>query len=307
MNLQIRVPVLLVAFNRPDTTLQVFEHIRKAQPLKLYVALDGPRKNKEGEEILCQEVKKVVENVDWPCEVFYKINEENKGAEVTESSAISWVFETEEYAIILEDDIIAPLSFFNFMQEMLERYKDEPRIVTVTGSNFTPIKLPGNADYFFAKYGHSWGWGTWKRVWEKFNLNIEVADNHLDPDFLKTICNSRAEVDYYKKMFQSIKDNGKGNSTWDTIGLYIFRVMDSISVIPRVNLTSNIGIFGLHAQGATEHHFRSYDENFRVERHPDKIECTVKYDKHHFKKHINNKVPISKRILNKVLKMLHLK
>jgi hypothetical protein len=301
----IQTPILLVAFNRPNTTKQVFEHIRIAKPIKLYIALDSPRRNKEGEENLCQEVKIIVENVNWPCEVFYKVNDENKGAEVTVSSAISWVLESEEYLIILEDDIVAPISFFLFAQEMLERYIDEPQIATITGSNVTPIDIPENTDYFFAKYGHSHGWATWKRAWQKFDLNIKIPNGHLKTDFLKKICNSKAEVNYYRKIFKNIKKKGAGNSTWDVVGLYIFRVSNSLSVIPRVNLTSNIGTYGLHAHGLTEYHFLPFDENFRVEKHPNKIECFVEYDKHHFKKYINKKKPFIKRVLRKLKKIIH--
>src|SRR5690554_2335775 len=116
---KITTPILIISFNRPDIIKQTFEYIRKAKPTKLYVAIDGARREKEGEEKLVGQVKAVVENVDWECETHYKYNETNKGAEVTVSSAISWVFETEEYAIILEDDIVAPMSFLNFAQEML--------------------------------------------------------------------------------------------------------------------------------------------------------------------------------------------
>ena len=116
---KITVPILLIAFNRPDTSEIVFQKIREARPEKLYVALDGARSHKIGEDKLVEKVRQIVSNVDWPCETHYKINEENKGAEITVSSAISWIFETEEYAIILEDDIVAPLSFFKFAEEML--------------------------------------------------------------------------------------------------------------------------------------------------------------------------------------------
>ncbi|MCD4731455.1 MAG: hypothetical protein K8R74_12690 [Bacteroidales bacterium] len=300
----ITVPTLLIAFNRPDTTKTVFDKIRVARPSKLYVALDGPRENKDGEEELCKAVKEIVKNVDWPCEVAYKINEENKGAEVTVSSAISWVFEKEEYAVILEDDIIAPLSFFSFAQEMLERYKDDDRIAIVTGNNVTPIDLGTNDDYFFAKYGHSWGWATWRRVWKDFDLYTKIDDKHIKDSFLENITNSKAERKYYKKLFRYMQKRGVGNNTWDFMFLYINRVNNMIAVIPRVNLTSNIGIYGLHAKGKTKHHFRPFDEDFLVINHPDKVECNVEYDKHHFRSLIYNPRPLYKRIIRKLLRML---
>lgn len=298
----ISAPILLIAFNRPDTTRIVFDYIRKAEPAKLYVALDGPRKGVKGEDILCNQVLDIVEKVDWKCDVEYKINSENKGAEITVSSAISWVFETEEYAIILEDDIIAPLSFLKFAQEMLIRYKDNEKIATVTGSNFTPIKIDGDPDYFFAKYGHSWGWATWKRFWEKFDLNLEIPKDQLTLEYLRLITNSESEARYYQRVFNRINLEGKGNSTWDRVALYYHRVNNCLSVIPRVNLTSNIGVVGLHAKGRSEHHFRSFDENYTIKIHPDEIKCETSYDVHHFKSYINKKKPLLKRLKNKIKK-----
>ena len=306
-NSQLTVPVLLVAFNRPDTTKIVFERIRAARPLNLYVAVDGPRKEIHTDEKLVAEVRRLVQEIDWPCNTAYRFNQENAGAEKTVSSAISWVLENEEYVIILEDDIVAPLSFCRFTQEMLIRYADEPSIGTVTGSNFTPIPEPSEADYFFAKYGHSWGWGTWKRAWYGYDLNVEIADEHLTNAFLNKITNSRQERNYYKKDFKRMKEKGPGNSTWDHVARYYHRVYNRLSVIPKVNLTTNIGIYGLHAKGKTEHHFRPYDEKFEVKKHPAIIECSTEYDKHHFKHYINKNSQLHKRILRKAMKVIGLR
>jgi hypothetical protein len=245
--------------------------------------------------------------VDWPCKTYYKFNETNKGAEATVSSAISWVFETDEYAIILEDDIVAPLSFLKFAQEMLINYKDDDRIGTVTGSNYTPISVPNNTDYFFAKYGHSGGgWATWKRVWDSFDLYVIVDDKHLELSFLKTITNSNAEAKFLQRSFLELKRRGPGNSTWDHVGNYIFRTKNTLSVIPRVNLTSNIGEYGLHARGKSEHHHRPYDDNFVVTKLPDKVESFTEFDKHHFKNYINRKTPLVARVIRKIKRTLNL-
>jgi len=303
-NFKLHAPILIIAFNRPYVSKQTFEYIRAAKPQKMYIAVDGAREGKEGEDKLVEEVKSILQNVDWSCETHYKYNETNKGAEVTVSSAISWVFETEEYAIILEDDIIAPLSFLKFAQEMLIKYKDEEQIGTVTGSNFTPIPVPDNSDYFFAKYGQSWGWATWKRTWNSFDLYVQVTEVHLSLDYLKTITNSKQEAKFFYRRFKGLKDKGSGNSTWDHVGNYIFRTKNTLSLIPKVNLTSNIGTFGLHANGESEHHFRPFDESFEVINHPEKVECFTEYDVHHFKKYINKKRPLYLRIIRKLERIL---
>jgi hypothetical protein len=301
MESQISVPVLLICFNRPDTTQVVFDKIRAARPEKLYVAVDGPRAHKVGEDLLVEKVKAIVNQVDWPCETHYKFNPTNYGCAVTVSSSIHWVFETEEYAIILEDDIVAPLAFFRFAQEMLFRYKDDERIGIISGNNFTPIPLQDDSDYFFAKYGHSWGWATWKRFWDSFDLNIEVNEKHLSMDFLNTISNSREEALFYKKRFRMMKKRGAGNNIWDVVANYVSRINNRMNIIPRVNLTSNIGTYGLHARGETIFHNVPYDESFVVKSHPREIVMNTEYDKHHFKEHfLKHKKSLHQRILNKI-------
>ena len=301
---RISVPILIVAFNRPEVTEIVFNKVREAKPLKLYVVVDGARNSKVGEEDLVNKVRQIVQNVDWECETQYRFQEINKGAEVTVSSAISWVLEKEEYVIILEDDIVAPMAFLRFAEEMLIRYKEDDRIVTVTGSNFTPLPVPNDTDYFFAKYGHSWGWATWRRAWKGFDLDVSIPDEHLTTEFLTTITSSKAELLYYKKLFTAIQKSGIGNSTWDVVGLYYFRINNKLSIIPRVNLTSNIGIFGLHARGKSEHHFRPVDDNFVVKKHPAKVDYFLEYDQHHFKTYIHKHriKPLYERAFKKVLK-----
>lgn len=302
--MEINVPVLLIGFNRPDTIKQVFEKIRDAKPTKLYVAIDGPRVGKEGENDLVKQVQEIVKKVDWQCEAHYSFSDKNKGAEITVSYAISWVFEKEEYAIILEDDIIAPFSFFRFAQEMLIKFKKDQRTGIISGSNFTPIDLSNDNDYFFSKYPHTWGWATWKRVWENFDLNIKIADDHIRTSFLEKITNSNAEKRYYKKLYSQMQKKGAGNITWDYMFQYFLRVNNLISIIPRVNLTSNIGVYGLHARGKTEHHFRSYDENFSIKNHPEKVVCNTEYDKYHFRIYINRQKPFYKRAIRKIIRLM---
>ncbi|MBN2520779.1 MAG: hemolysin hemolytic protein [Bacteroidales bacterium] len=300
----ISAPILLIAFNRPINTEVVFQKIRDAHPTKLYVTVDGPRFNKDGEKELVDKVKQIVLNVDWPCNVYYRFNERNIGAEITIVDSISWVLEKEDYVIILEDDIVAPISFFSFAQEMLEKYINEERIWAITGVNFTPITIEDNSDYFFAKYGHTWGWATWKRFWKYFDLNIDVQDEHLNIRFLRKITNSNKELKYYRNKFKRIKKNGVGNSTWDNIASYIHRTKNLLYIIPRVNLISNIGTYGLHAQERTKYHFTKYDEKFSVKKHPQSIECNTRYDIYHFDNYIIKGKSFYLKVIRKISRLI---
>lgn len=309
MDIKITVPVLYIAFNRPDTTEITFNKIREAQPEKLYIAVDGPRNGVEGEDNLVLKVREIVNKVDWNCSVQYKYNTSNKGAEVSVTEAVSWVLGQEDYTIVLEDDVVAPVSFFVFAQEMLLKYKENKNIGIISGSNFTPLHKPEEPDYFFSKYAHSGGgWATWRRVWQLYNFNVEVDDKHLSMRYLKSISNSRDEALYYRRKFSAMKKKGSGKSSWDRIGNYINRINQVVNIVPRVNLTSNIGIYGLHADGPTENHFREYDSDFKVHRHPENIELNVEYDVYHFNNYIcRSRKTLLKRIYARIRRMLTFK
>lgn len=108
-------PILFLVFNRPDTTIRVFETVRQAKPPRLYVAADGPRKDKIGEKEKCEEVRSIIKKVDWSCEVKTLFRDENLGCGRAVSQAITWFFEQEEEGIILEDDILPHPDFFRIV------------------------------------------------------------------------------------------------------------------------------------------------------------------------------------------------
>ena len=150
-------PILFIIFNRPDTTARVFEAIREAQPAKLFIAADGPRKNRPGETELCKQTRLITENVDWPCEVYRKYQTSNLGCKRGPIVAIDWLFEHEKNGIILEDDCLPNPSFFAFCAELLEHYADDERIMHISGNNFQFGCARGSASYYFSKYTLSWG------------------------------------------------------------------------------------------------------------------------------------------------------
>ena len=294
------IPILLVGFNRPDNFEKVLDGVRAAKPNKVYIAIDGARKTKLGEDKLVERTKQIASTIDWPCEVYYRYNDLNLGAEVTISSALRWICESEEYFIMLEDDIVAPLSFFKFQEEMLIKYRDYDNLKLVSGNNFTPLPTPKGEDYFFSEYGHTWGWGSWRRVWKDFDLNIEIPKEHCTVKFCRTLTNTKEQAKSLAKHYTWLRKQGVGNCTWDYISSYKCKVKRMLSIVPRVNLTSNIGIYGLHANGVSKYHNLLVDKNFTVKTHPTSVECWKEYDIYHF----NNHFPKQPSLLIRVLKYL---
>ncbi len=144
-------PVLFLVFNRAETTYKVFEKIRKVKPTKLFISADAPRANVKEDVAKCLQVREIINQIDWDCEVHTNFKCENMGCDKAIPSGIDWFFEHVDTGIILEDDCMANVSFFYFCQDLLERYKDDARIMHISGNNFLDGKKNGRCQLLFFK------------------------------------------------------------------------------------------------------------------------------------------------------------
>src|SRR5262249_28027120 len=157
MSVLTKVPVLFLVFNRPETTARVMEAIRAVCPKRLYVAADGPRKGKSGEADRCAEARRIATRVDWPCQVRTLFREGNLGCRDAVSGAITWFFECESEGIILEDDCLPSIDFFRYCAELLERYRDDERVMAICGSAYADVPSDYPSSYYFSYYADMWG------------------------------------------------------------------------------------------------------------------------------------------------------
>lgn len=292
-------PILFLIFNRLDTTAKVFAEIKKIKPKYLFIAADGPRENKKGEKEKCEEVRKIVlDNIDWDCEVKTLFREKNLGCKYAVSSAIDWFFKNEEQGIILEDDCLPDLSFFGFCEELLKKYKNNKKIMMISGNNFQFGIKRGDSDYYFSKYNHIWGWATWKRAWLKYDLKMLGYPNFKKDEKIKSIWNNKKIQNYWLYIFDEVYNN-KIN-TWDYQWTYAIWNNNGLCILPNINLVSNIG-FG---KGAS--HTKIYDKFSNIKTgkiknisHPKFLNQDVKADEY-FNKNLKNKNYKIKIILKKI-------
>lgn len=242
---RLQTPVAFIIFNRPDTTARVFEEIAKARPPKLLVVADGPRTHRAGEADLCIATRAIIEQVDWPCEVLTNYSEVNLGCRKRVSSGLDWIFEQVPEAIILEDDCLPDPSFFRFCQEMLERYRHDQRIGMISGDNFQFGRRYGQDSYYFSKYVHVWGWATWRNRWvESYDVTMEKWVRVLHEGRLTDIVGDVRGADYWGKNFEKVYR--QQIDTWDYQWVFANWIEGRLSILPSVNLISNIG-FGENA------------------------------------------------------------
>lgn len=236
------VPVLFIIFNRPDSTSRVFEKIRQAKPSRLYIAADGPREGREDDIQSCQETRAITEQIDWDAEVFRDFSEKNLGCRDRVISALNWIFSQEERAIILEDDCVPHPSFFRFCEELLERYRDDRRVMSITGSNPQGDRKRRNQDsYFFSYFPYIWGWATWRRAWHLFDSELKDWPEVKKDKWLVDLFGQRSTAKIWENILNArIERSGKA-SAWDPHWKYSCFVQSAFCIIPSVNLITNIG------------------------------------------------------------------
>ena len=248
-NYQLKTPVAFIIFNRPDTTKKVFAEIAKARPPKLLVIADGPRADHPDDAEKCAAVRAIIDGVDWDCEVLTNYSDVNLGCKRRVSSGLDWLFDTVEKAIILEDDSLPHPTFFRFCEEMLERYRDDERIAMISGNNFQFGRKRTEYSYYFSRYAHIWGWASWRRAWENYDVNMKRWPEIRDGGWLQDILDDKKSVRYWEKIFEKVYQGEI--DTWDYQWMFSCWVQSALTILPNVNLVSNIG-FGSEAVHTTE-------------------------------------------------------
>jgi hypothetical protein len=235
----LQTAVLFLVFNRPDTTAQVFKAIRRAKPPRLYVAADGPRADRAGEAEKVAKVREIATAVDWPCEVKTLFRDENLGCKYAVSGGISWFFDHEEQGIILEDDCLPHSDFFTFCETLLDRYATDDRIWVITGNNFQNGARRGEASYYFSRYNHVWGWASWRRAWQKADMNIRFWPEWKASAAWKEFWTDSLTRKYWEKIFDRM--HRAEIDTWDYPWTASVWYHGGLTATPNVNLVSNIG------------------------------------------------------------------
>ena len=231
--------ILFIGFNRPDVTIKSFDLIKKIRPERLYLALDGPRYNNNKDQLLCNQVRDIITQIDWECNVKTKFNESNLGCKISVSSAINWFFQNEEMGIIIEDDILPSLDFFLFCDELLDKYKNSEDVGLISGCNLL-ANIDFDKSYFFSNYPNIWGWATWRRVWEKYDLNMTNYFEWLKTKKINQIVPNFPFFSFYWKDQLDAVFNNKID-TWDFQFYFMIWYNEYLTVIPQENLILNMG------------------------------------------------------------------
>lgn len=302
----------MFAYNKPDTTRQVFQQIKLVQPTKLYIVLDGPKT--EEEKVFTEATKDIFDEIDWNCEVKKLYSVGNLGLKKRFKSALDEIFKNEESLIILEDDTLPTGSFFRYCDLLLEKFKNNNEIIQINGHNYLS-KTDTDDSYYMTTFSEIWGWATWSDRWfENYNDNFRENWNKIKKtDNFKNKFLSHDEYEYFYNIF----DNAHKNiiDSWEFPWLFSMRMNELLAVSPNKNLVKNLG-FG--HPGATHTHQKlkylsitrnkNYELNFPLQ-HPKKINKVNNLIEKEFNKRLlkNSKLSkviyLLKKLTNPLLKL----
>ena len=238
------VPVAIFAFNRPKLTRRVFDAVAERRPKRLFLVADGPRPDRSEDNVPCEEVRKILMDVSWPCEVATNFSDGNLGCGRRISSGINWLFKHVDAAILIEDDCLPAPSFFDFCSTVLSRFANDSRIGLVSGSNFTWRHFQPSASYYFSRYTHIWGWATWRRSWAHYDFGLRSLSLAREHRLLEEVFDDPQLADFWYTIFEAVK-SGRID-TWDYQLFYASVINSWLNVIPAVNLVTKSGSNQMH-------------------------------------------------------------
>ena len=235
----LNTPVILSVFNRPETTRRVFEAIELARPKQLFVFADGPRS--AAEEVECAQVRAIVGNVSWACDANYHYSETNRGARECYTSGVDWAFSAVDEGIVLDDDCVPDPTFFRFSQDMLQRYRDDQRVMMVSGTNYLGHWKTSTQSYHFSHFGSVWGWASWRRAWSLYDAGMSAWGDETVKKGIRELLADDEVYAYQARRFDRLFGEASDRHSWDLPWSLARLVHAGVTIVPSENLVTNIG------------------------------------------------------------------
>lgn len=285
------VAVLCIFFARPEQFKKCFERVKEARPKILLLWQDGARENRvdDVENIMkCREIVSDKE-IDWECEVYRNYHDNNMGCDPSTFLSHKWAFSIVDKCIILEDDIVPALSFFQFCKELLDYYEFDTRIDRICGQTLYGGVPDKRYSYFFGRSGSSWGWATWKRVADTWEENYEF----LDDEYYLDLGRKRFGHKRYDMSINLAKERSKEQKPyWEHIIGFRTTLQSGLVIYPKVNMIESVGAStnATHAPTNIRELPREIRELFEIK--SEEIEFPLKHppyvieDYHYFEKMI---------------------
>lgn len=294
-------PIVLFVYNRPWHTQQTIEALQRnelADESELFIYSDGPRDDKARES-----VRRVREYVKTINNGFKKITiierDRNWGLADSIIDGVTEVVNEYGRVIVLEDDLVTSPFFLRYMNEALEYYKDNEKVMHIAGY-FPSTQTQGLSETFFIRPTSCWGWATWERAWKHFEKNTDKLMKVFTKDMIFDF-NMENSYDYYSHILMN--KTGKLD-TWAIYWYATIFLLGGLSLHPKASFVKNIG-----HDGSGEHCGKniSFDieivNNYYITKFSSKIEESALARKALKEYYLSLQGPLWKRIINELLRL----
>lgn len=231
-------PVLIITYNRASLLNQVLTAVLEYNPPSLYIFCDGPKSSLQDINFVNEVRESIVKfssSFHGNFQVF--LCESNLGCKDSVESAIDWVFRSEKFAVILEDDCLPSQSFFRFIDKARDSYELESRVIMISGRNPFAISLE-NRVYF--TNGGIWGWATWADRWNDRNSQRLSVSKILENRFARSFMS--ANPWRFRRIYSGSTRIWDGQlDSWDYTWALSRVLTGGVVAIPPFNLVRNIG------------------------------------------------------------------
>ena len=235
------IPILIITFNRSDLFNLQIDILRKVQPKILIISIDGPRLNNNVDKFEHDNIVYNLKNIDWNCDLLLIKREINLGCKRNMIESITEAFSKHSELIILEDDVIPDLDFFNYMNKMMTKFRNSHDVFLISGYTSIQEKLT-EFKYRRSRVPEVWGWGTWKRSWEKYEPNPK--NSHIFKIISHEAMQSLSFLYFILLGIRILLAKYRLIDTWDYQLYFSLLRTSSNTIIPTNSLVENLGFDG---------------------------------------------------------------
>ena len=241
----VKTPVLFITFIRPDYARQTWEGIKAAKPKTLYFYSNKGRAEKEGEVECNNEIRSYINEIDWECDLHTWFRDECVNVYDSLRGAINWLFDNEERGLILEEDCVPTKLFFSFVDQMIEKFKEEKNVWYISGDNFYNLN-PSGYDYIFSRYHWMYGWATWRDRWQRINWDNLGTEQILTRRICYNLYKTKTQAKSRERQIRNTQEMVCKTKCWDYAFGYTVDLHLGFGVFPTRQLIHNIGVTGQH-------------------------------------------------------------
>jgi len=235
---QFLTPIVLFVYNRPWHTRQTVEALRKnelAGQSDLIIYSDGPKTDADKSAV--GEVRQYIHGLSGFKNIIIRERNKNFGLADSIISGVTEVVKKYGRVIVLEDDLVTSPYFLRYMNDALKRYENNENVMQVAAYMF-PNNLTAASDAFFMPFVTTWGWGTWKRAWDRLDVSKQGFEALKQNRALRRAFDLNGAYDFFR-LYEN-KYKGKNNS-WGILWYSTIFFNKGIVLFPVQTLAYHIG------------------------------------------------------------------